>query len=134
MGRILLIVNYLFPILFTIFINSFGGGGLTEFKLLLLVLIIFLVLPVVCVILNIAIARLLRLSSHISALILFTGLLLFEVSDHLVWLLHEPVSTSTLDIKTINIIIVKIGYFIFVSLIYYLVKKDENAKPTGAGK
>ncbi len=128
MGRILLIVNYLFPILFMIFMHS-RRGELTDIKLLIMILIIFVIYPAVYILLNINISKLMRLSSSVSALIMFTGLIQIEIADYLIRFYKGEV--LQFDAKTINLYVIRVSYYIFVSGIYYLIKKDDNIKIDG---
>ena len=133
MGRLLLIISYLFPVLFMITTYR-RGGGLTELKIVVWLFIVFVLIPGAYVVLHAKIAKLMKLRSNISALFLFASLLVFEITGYLVWLYHEPTVALSPDIKTMNLIAIKISYYLFVSLIYYLVKKDDNIIPAGDSK
>lgn len=130
-GKILLAVNYLFPILLVIIMRRWGGE-LTDVKLLILALEIFVVWPTAYILMNIYIARFIKISSLVSALILFSGLMQFEIGDFMVRIVFSEIVRY--DLKTINLFIIRIGYYFFVSLIYYLIKKDNNIKPIGVSK
>ena len=131
-GKVLIAINYLLP--FLIVVLTRVGGGLTEAKLIKIIVLLYIIYPTMIVLLNISISKLMELTSLLSALLVLSGLLLIDIADILIGLFYDTSAKIAFDRGTINIIIVRLAYYVFISLLYYLIKKDDNIIPAGDSK
>jgi hypothetical protein len=131
-GKVLIAINYLLP--FLIVVLTRVGGGLTEAKLIKIIVLLYIIYPTMIVLLNISISKLMELTSFLSGLLVLSGLLLIDIADILIGLFYDTSAKIAFDRGTINIIIVRLAYYVFISLLYYLIKKDDNIIPAGDSK
>lgn len=68
----------------------------------------------------------------ISALVLFTGMIQLIITGYFILTFKDK--EFQVDFKTFNIYATIISYYLLISLIYYLIKKDDNIIPTGESK
>ncbi len=123
-GWILLAFNYVLPLICNLLMMSDGLSTISEKEFVISIVVVIAAIPIIYIYINIIISRFLGLASVASAAILFTGMLQFIVTGYFVIIFKDK--DFQVDLKTLNIYTTIIAYYLFVSLIYYLVKKDDN--------
>lgn len=131
-GWILLVCSYLLPLLCNLIMMRGGLSTLTETGAIISIVVIIAAIPTIYIYINLKISKLIRLKSMISALILFTGMIQLIITGYFILTFKDK--EFQVDLKTFNIYVTIISYYLLISLVYYLFKKDDNIIPVGDSK
>lgn len=128
-GWILLVCSYLLPLLCNLIMMRGGLSTLTETGAIISIVVIIAAIPTIYIYINLKVSKLIRLKSMISALILFTGMIQLIITGYFILTFKDK--EFQVDLKTLNIYVTIISYYLLISIVYYLFKKDDNIRPTG---